>query len=132
MVTLECWHYFAIFHVVWGVIIVRYLNTMFREKLDYILKEDKEYAKNFEVFRRKDINLWNRYEIYFGAITLLPYRVLLIALSIIFCGIWCTFFSLGVNLKAEMSPIRKKLINFVSRLTPRFILFLAGYYYIET
>lgn len=125
------WHYFAIFHLIWGVIISRWLYRLLHGGLDHLLKEDPEYVKQFEPFRRKDIRNWNLYEIYFCAIFLLPYRFAANMILLVILGVLCKALTFGVDLNKEMSLWRRLMIRGVTAGLTRLMLYCCGVYHIE-
>eukprot|EP00331_Platyophrya_macrostoma_P032511 CAMPEP_0176458272 /NCGR_PEP_ID=MMETSP0127-20121128/32489_1 /TAXON_ID=938130 /ORGANISM="Platyophrya macrostoma, Strain WH" /LENGTH=257 /DNA_ID=CAMNT_0017848799 /DNA_START=25 /DNA_END=794 /DNA_ORIENTATION=+ len=125
------WYLLAIFQVVWGIYACRWVYRLFHGDLDYILKEDEEYAKQFTAFRRNDILNWNKFELVFGAVFLLPYRFVFSMLSLVVCGILCGVLTIGQDLKKEIPAWRKFLIRGVTQSLPRLMLYLFGIYRIE-
>lgn len=128
---MAIWHYFALFHLVWGAGICFWWHRVFKNGFDYILKEDQEYAKKFAPFRRTDLLKWNRLEIYICATFLLPSRALGSLIFTLMAGICNTIIVFGADLNKELSPVRRTLVRVNSYLFPRLIFWCWGFYWIE-
>lgn len=129
---LTIWHYFAAFHTIWGIFACKWLYSLFYGGgLEFLYKDDPEFAKNYEPFRRKDIQGWNKVEIVLGAIFLLPYRFAMTIFTMVLCGIFCFFLTLGTNLEKELPYWRRLLIRAVTATTARILLYSCGVFYLE-
>jgi hypothetical protein len=90
-----------IFWCVWAlysVLIVRFFKRM----LAKLRRNDRDYStlpEEYQPFIRYDYRNWSHLEIYFGAIFLLPIRLLGVALTLIPCLIILRVGSLGMSLK---------------------------------
>jgi uncharacterized MAPEG superfamily protein len=97
-------------------------------------------------FERQDRNNWNLFEIYFGAIFLVPIRLIFIIITLLLClscqligayGMSYLFFQvyfhifLGMKLTDEWDPKRHRITKFLVNFLARVYMFLSGFYYIK-
>jgi len=115
-------------YVVW---IVRFVRKQINPGLDYILKEDQEFAQKYDCFRRKDIHKWNRFEIYFCAMFLLPLRVFHFFASSTLLLIFVRIGQIAIPNSPQFAVSKRKYMAKVTRFFTRSGLYACGFYSIE-
>eukprot|EP00331_Platyophrya_macrostoma_P010790 CAMPEP_0176428158 /NCGR_PEP_ID=MMETSP0127-20121128/12993_1 /TAXON_ID=938130 /ORGANISM="Platyophrya macrostoma, Strain WH" /LENGTH=375 /DNA_ID=CAMNT_0017809807 /DNA_START=22 /DNA_END=1149 /DNA_ORIENTATION=- len=128
---MEIWHYFAIFHAVWGVLITLWLCRLFCGGLDHVLKEDEDVARKYAPYRRTDIPRWSKIEMWLGGVFLLPYRLVITIVTVVVCGTVCSILIIGVDVKKEIGCLRRFFIRCWSLIPSRIIFYIWGFYWME-
>lgn len=96
---MELSEIFIIIFLVYSILIIRfYRNLLIRCKRLYD-RDFKELPESYEPFIRYDYKNWNHFEIYFGAVFLLPLRITLVIASLLSCYISLWVGSIGVPLE---------------------------------
>ena len=91
-------------------------------------KNDEERDCKYPAFRRWDTQKWGKWRFYFGAITLMPLRLICSVLVILIAYIFVRIFTIGHSFKAD-TPItgcRKHVIHFMYKIFSLLIIFFGG------
>jgi len=121
---------FLSLYAIWAVYVVRLLNRAIAQARR--LTSDKELAAKYDPFARKDVDKWNKFEIYFCGIFLFPLRMIVMIVCTVTCAIITKIALLGVDPdKEELSRFRRALIKSSTNTLPRVILFFGGFYNIK-
>ena len=126
--------FFAALLTVWliyAVFIIRFVRKQLTVGLKNIINEDKEVAKKYDCFARKDIAQWNHLEMYFVAVFLFPFRLFTFLSSLSLCAILANIAMIGVNPEKKLSQLRRGFIRSCVRATVRICLFALGFYRID-
>jgi len=117
--------------LIYAVFIIRLLRNQLTKGVKYIVNENQEFAEKYDPFRRKDIAKWNHFEMYFCALFIFPFRVILFLVSTISCCVFIRIFLIGTKNYDEISFIRKILIKSSSQILARSCLYSFGFYWIK-
>jgi lysophosphatidylcholine acyltransferase/lyso-PAF acetyltransferase len=77
-------YYLAGLYLIYAIVVVRFLNTLLFKKLKFTETRDPELPENWKPFERYDRKNWRISEIYFGALFLLPIRLLIMVIALCF------------------------------------------------
>jgi hypothetical protein len=126
--------FFAVLLTVWliyAAFIIRFVNKQLTIGLKNIINEDKELAKKYDCFARKDIAQWNHLEIYLVAVFLFPVRLFTFLGSLTLCVMVVNLALIGVNPEKNFSQARRTFVRTCIRATIRICLFTLGFYRIN-
>jgi len=124
IIPLGVWLIYAI----WVILFVR---KQMGPGLQYIRTEDPQLAYKYDCFCRKDLHKWNKCEIYFCALFLLPIRAFGFFVSAMLCVLFLKIGLIGSNSKKPQSRFRRGFIKLFTRLFSRFCLYSLGFLYIK-
>lgn len=126
--------FFAALLTVWliyAVFIVRFVRKQLTVGLKNIINEDKEVAKKYDCFARKDIAQWNHLEMYFVAVFLFPIRLFTFLGSLSLCAVLANIALIGYNPEKKLPELRRSFIRASVRAAVRTCLFALGFYRID-
>jgi len=121
----------SLFFTIWliyAVMILRFVRKQLGPGLDYIRKEDQEFANKYDCFRRKDIHKWNHFEMYFCAVFLLPIRVVYFFAS---ASLLLLFVRLGQAVipdSPKFAVLKRKTLKNIARFFSRSGLYGCGFF----
>jgi len=118
--------------VIYAFIITRFLKKQLTKGVEHLVKEDPVLAEKNDPFRRKDIAKWNHLEMYFCAVFLLPFRLILFTSATALCAALVKVCLIGKKFGDDVSFIRKLLIKTVCQILARTCLFALGFHWIKT
>jgi lysophosphatidylcholine acyltransferase / lyso-PAF acetyltransferase len=118
----------AICYLVYAVLIVGYFKNLM-QSLKFTEKLDPHLPEKFKPFERHDRANWRMWEIYAGALVLLPLRVVL---TILLYSVACSStFIFGLGVGDHWPKGRYAIIKWIVSSLTRIKLFICGFYYIE-
>lgn len=117
--------------LIYAVFIIRFLRKQLTSGLSNIINENKEIGEKYDPFRRKDISKWNRFEMYFVAVFLLPIRMIHFLISTVTCTYLVKLALLGTHYTKPLSKPRRFIIRNASRILARSCLYSFGFYNIK-
>lgn len=126
--------FFSALLIVWliyAVLIVRFVRKQLTVGLKNIINEDKEVAKKYDCFARKDLAQWNHFEMYFCAIFLLPVRLFVFLGSLTLCAVLANVALIGENPEKKLPKAKRQFVRSCLRVTVRICLFALGFYRID-
>lgn len=124
---------FLILYVIYSLVMLSLVIRTYR-RLSFLSKLEINSSSEFPGFTRDDYSKWSACQLFFGALFLLPARLIsaLVLLTLLYliqnflCIIFCNF-----SFKKGMNRCHKFLSNLIVRLTCRSMMFLGGIYWIS-
>ena len=118
---------------IWAAYIISFFSHLINKKLIRYKHLDTNLDEKYKPFERFDYNEWNKCEIYFCAVFLLPIRIAIIISSMasIILILNLIVFSTKSKEKEVYPYWKKSIISFIVCKTARLILFCSGVYYIS-
>ena len=120
--------FFLIF-LLYAYQMVKFIDKVFRN-YERMYEITKFHQDHYYAFVRLDYPFWSKSKFYFGAIFLLPIRLILLVCCVIFCFTCMKIVMINGELNKPILGIRRKWIKLITSSTCRTILFIAGIYYI--
>jgi len=87
---------YTIIFLIYSILIIRFYRSLLIRCKRLYDRDFHELPESYEPFIRYDYKNWNHFEIYFGAVFLLPIRIALVIASLLCCYISLWVGSIGV------------------------------------
>jgi len=126
--------FLTIFLILWGiyaVYIVRYMRQLMDSYIEDYKKLDPALPKEYTCLSRDDMHRWNRLEIYFCAVFLLPLRIAQFFGTIIIMGILIRLTVGDKPANADQSVFTRKVVKSVLNIFSVSLMTSFGYFNVK-
>jgi len=124
----------AILLIVWAIYavwIVRYIRKLINTFVHEAKKLDPALPKEFTCLSRDDMYRWNRFEMYFCAIFLLPFRVAQFFGTIFIMGVLIRLTCGNKPSNADQSKLTRKIVKTILNICSVSLITSFGYYNVK-
>jgi len=125
---------YIIFGAIWftyAIWMTSFVRKQMGPGLKFLHKEDPSLGEKYDCFRRKDINKWNKCEIYFCALFLFPIRVMIFFWGSFLGSVFLRFGTMCHNPDKGYSCLRRAFIKCSAYFWSRVALIGLGFYWIR-
>jgi hypothetical protein len=115
-------------YIVYAYLALRFFAVLINEKLEFTLRPDIDLPDKWRPFHRYDRSNWRLWEIYLGAITFLPLRILSIMFLYLIAFIVVSCLGIGTSYEQEWPSYRYRFLKAFIKGIVRVKLFISGFY----